>query len=491
MNNPVAINNDFKLLEENITNIDNTYAYKLVYSALNPEGFLLKNMTLLTIKNNKLYDVTFSALNKTYNSFLPSIQKAVGSLKLINSSSSSGSFETNLAYMQKNNTDSKANHSDNNRGPTHKQISSYGKQNYEFGDVRIRVQPPFGWSKEETVDKDNNKLIIFKSPFSDKRSKDPSYHETTITMAIAIESPQHSGVTDYRVMYSKEKESNSNNDNKWHWVTKVMEVSANDKTRILEKTNSSDFFDEKYQNPPGYALFSFNLSKINYPQQYRVVFYITDYFVLSHIYCRLVDTTNWIMVPPPEFEISANPNSLTLRPGQESNVEMNIKGKVDLPTQAYYASNYVSNNGNSENEQDRKNSELQTYFIQNNISIPPSGTGTSTLKVKVPDSFDAGNKESLTIPVSANISFPTTIINRGGESFSNSKSQSITAASNLTLTVLPSYTPEERLNNFVDTWITPISGMWTFLAGVAAVLTPIIIKIYNKKKKSDPEKQSS
>ena len=53
--------------------------------------------------------------------------------------------------------------------------------------------------------------------------------------------------------------------------------------------------------------------------------------------------------------------------------------------------------------------------------------------------------------------------------------------SNLTLTVLPPYTPGELVNNFVNTWITPISGMWSFFAGVAAVLTPAIIKFYRKK----------
>jgi hypothetical protein len=358
------------------------------------------------------------------------------------------------------------------------------RQNYELKDIGIRITPPYGWSKEEARDKGNSTVIFFKSPFLDQTSKDPSYHETTITMAIAIESPQHSGVTDYRIMYSKEKENT--NDSKWHWVTKVMEVSANDKTRVLEKTNSTDFFDKKNKKFPEYALFSFDLSKINYPQQYRVVFYVTDYFILSHLYCRLVDTTNWIMIPPPDFEISANPNSLTLRPGEEANVELSIKGKVDLPTQARYESKYDANKNNSENYQVRNNNDLQLSFIQNKISIPPSGVGTSTLNVKVPGSFNVANKESLTIPVSANISFPTTITNRGGESFSNSKSQSTTATSNLTLTILPPYTAKESLGNFVNEWITPINGLWTFLAGVAAVLTPVIIKLYKKKEKNKP-----
>jgi hypothetical protein len=38
----------------------------------------------------------------------------------------------------------------------------------------------------------------------------------------------------------------------------------------------------------------------------------------------------------------------------------------------------------------------------------------------------------------------------------------------------------------VKTWITPVTGIWTFLAGVATVLTPFVIRLYNKKaRKSD------
>src|SRR5215212_3336876 len=58
-----------------------------------------------------------------------------------------------------------------------------------------------------------------------------------------------------------------------------------------------------------------------------------------------------------------------------------------------------------------------------------------------------------TFPITANISFPTSIKNRGGETFNNNKSVSIVESSNLTLTVLPPYTTPELLTNFTETWI--------------------------------------
>jgi hypothetical protein len=483
ISNPLS---NFTLLEKNTTTVSNNAAYKLVYTALNSDDFLLKNMTLLTIKNNKLYDITFSALNKSYDSFLPTVKQSINSLQFINFTTGS---QNGIDSNNKNITNSSLNDYTDNIKKLKLGQNNTIKNQSEFKDIGIRITHPVGWSTEKIVDADKNKLLVFKSHFSDERFSEPSYHETTFTMAISIDSPQHAGITDYRIIYSKEKNNVSNNGNYgWHWTSKFMEVSTNDKERILEKTNSTDIFDKLHQNMPNYVLFTFDLDKINLPQQYRVLFYMTDYLVLSHIYCRLVDTTNWAMIPPPEFEISSKPNSLTLRPGESSNVEVALKGNIDLPTRAFFISNYANNNTGVLSEQDKKNNELQIKFIQNKISIPSFGTGTTVLNIKVPDNYNAGNGGSLTIPIAANISFPTTITNRGGESFSNLKNQSMSTVSNLTLTVLPPYDTGERLNNFVSTWITPISGMWSFLAGVAAVLTPVIIKLYNKKRKNEDKK---
>jgi len=48
-------------------------------------------------------------------------------------------------------------------------------------------------------------------------------------------------------------------------------------------------------------------------------------------------------------------------------------------------------------------------------------------------------------------------------------------------------TVDQNLHNFVNSWITPISGMWTFLAGVAAVIGPLIIRRRQKKQKEETD----
>ena len=53
--------------------------------------------------------------------------------------------------------------------------------------------------------------------------------------------------------------------------------------------------------------------------------------------------------------------------------------------------------------------------------------------------------------------------------------------------MLPPYTMQEQLNNFVNSWITPVNGLWSFLAGIAAVITPLIIR---RKQKSQMKSKS-
>jgi hypothetical protein len=469
LNNPKY---DFNLIEKNITSLAGVRAYSLVYDSLTSQGLKLKNMTFLAFNDNKLYDITYSAFEGKYASYLPVIQKVINSIQFINSSSNFSNLSEDRIQEKDNNSEI-ANHQMLNSLKKVNQDNNSSKYNFE--NLGVRMNYPIGWSLQEKTEDNGDKTITFRSEYSDNKIKRPSWHEMTLTMAIALDSPGDTGLTDYRVMLLREQDRV---DKEWKWIRELREVSVNDKTKVLEKTNSDVFGKNDSKLSTDYAQFSFHLNEVNFPQQYRAVFYITDYFVKEHRFCRLIDTTNWVMIPPPEFTISTKPNSITLRSGEDISVEVAIKGNVNVPTQAFMSGDIKNNNVNSGRDID---------FIQNNIYIPPSSVGTSTLVVKLQDNARPG---SYTLPVKANISFPTTITNRGGESFSNSKGVSSIAESNLTLTVLPPFTPDETLNNFVNAWVTPISGVWTFLGGVAAVLTPLILRIYKKRKKDDKDDYS-
>ncbi len=434
--------------QPNPTTIAGNSAYKVVYSARNSEGIDLKNMTLWTIKNSKVYNITYSALQANYSDYLPVIQNIINSFQFEDSADSSKSAKQ-LVHSNGNIT--------------------------QFRGLGINLNYPIGWKKQEEKTVDNiSRGIILRSPFQDEGLRTPSWHDITFTMAIAIGSVQHPAVTDYRVILSRNL---INNTGGWEWTSRVVEVSAYDKERVLEEGNNYRVLPQ--QDKP-YILFSFDLGKINFPQQYNAVFYITDSFVKEHRFCRLVDITNWVSIPPPEFVMSTTPNSIVLRPGGEKDSELTIKGNTNLPSEAFLTDS--NKNNNSENR------DVSLSLSPNKVYIPPSSVGTSTLHVNV--SANA-KPTSYTFPIVANISLPNTITNRGGEIFSNSKSESLSQRSNLTLTVLPPYTAGELLSSFVNTWITPITGLWTFLAGVGAVIAPLAISIYRKRTKKLNETKKS
>jgi hypothetical protein len=282
--------------QSNSSTIAGNHAFKLVYTAINSEGLDLKNMTFWTIKNSKVYDITYSALRSNYSDYLPTIQNMVNSLRFMQS------FDGSTTNDNKSSTE---------------QYNNNGFHTLEIKALGIKINYPVDWQRKEIIDDNNkeNRAVVFYSPFADKLSQTPSWHEITFTMALAIDSIQHHGVTDYRVIYSRSpninnnsdygnySNSSNNNNSPWIWTRKVLEVSAFDKTRILEEEKNYTAF---YNQDQSYIVFSFDLSKVNFPQQYRAVFYATDYFILKHRLCRLVDTTSWAIMPPPDFTISTH-----------------------------------------------------------------------------------------------------------------------------------------------------------------------------------------
>jgi hypothetical protein len=438
--------NNMPVINENTTySISGHNAFKLVYDATE-YGINIKNMTMWTFNNGIVYNMTYSAMEDKYNITLPIIQKIINSLKFENSSTN---YNT--------------------------EFHPISKGYVLFRGLGMDMDYPADWKVKQG---NHNESFIFKAPYADVELPQPSWHETTFTMALAIDSVEHPGPTDYRVEYSRELNHNSNIGS-WQWNKKVYEVSALDRTRLMEEEKNFSFYNG---TNPYYILFSFNLSKINFPQQYRAVFYITDFFVIHHHLCRLVDTTPWAIIPPPDFTISATSSTpLMLRPGDERDIEITIKGNTHLPSEAFLSPSY--HNGNNDISYNKK--LIEVSFIPNRTSIMQYGSATSTMHVKALDNDSEPNPYGTIIPISANISFPTTITNRAGQIFNNSKNVDLLQTSYLTLTILPPYSLGEKFNSFVSTWVTPMTGIWTFLAGVAAVLAPVIIHFYRKKEKND------
>jgi hypothetical protein len=89
---------------------------------------------------------------------------------------------------------------------------------------------------------------------------------------------------------------------------------------------------------------------------------------------------------------------------------------------------------------------------------------------------------STSIPISMNVSFPKVFdVILGGSVQFNNTSPLIPINFYYTVSILPEMTIYEKLNLFVDSWISPLGALWTFVAGIIAVLTPLVIRYIKRK----------
>lgn len=430
----------FSILEEtNVTLANNSKGYKIIYSSLKGPNQLMI-LDIITIINKNLYKFIFTALNNTYEDKQPIIQQILNSFRI-----DDGDHDNNKNGFT-NNTD------------------SHKKDMKIYNNNGIFLFYPSSWAikEQKPTDANNNRLTIaFQTPFEDEIKNEPSWQETTYTMALDINSVHDTG-TDYRMILKRDNVQNAVKEVSWN--KEIQEISAFNKYGIV---NNSPY--EYNLSNSNKILFSFDLKKINYPDSYKLIFFITNYYVYHHELCRLIDTTNWVLAPPPEFNISFSPNSIELRPGEGKNIGITVNGNSNIESELKLDIDHKHDN------------IIKSSFFPPETIIPANGgEGTSTLNIKVPANASIEHIMPLSIPVYANISFPNLIGNRGGDVFFNNKSVSLSEFSSLSVSILPPYDIPQQLNNIVNSWINPLSSLWTFLAGIGAVIIPLIIKFYSK-----------
>jgi hypothetical protein len=281
-------------------------------------------------------------------------------------------------------------------------------------------------------------------------------------MSIHVHSAYDTGAADYDTGL----EWNVKNET---WSKSVEELSPLGDYKVLnEKFN--------YSIPLGknYIDLSFDLENVNYPTIYDILFYAFDNYVKDGRLCRMVDIASRVYVPPPEFSITANPPTLTLRPGGEANVELKVQSKTDIKSHVSLLLNSLK--------------DIQTNIVPNETYLSSNGIVTPILNIKASDN---AKPHPYTLSILANFSIPTEargITSTVAKTLAVQRAQGSNTAfttqiSNLTVTVLPPFTADQLLRNFYNDWLSPISGIWTFLAGVGAVIVPLIIRTYGSKKK--------
>jgi hypothetical protein len=276
-------------------------------------------------------------------------------------------------------------------------------------------------------------------------------------MLIDVDSNYNTGLQGYDYMMRVSWDNNTKN-----WTYLLQEWSSDPITRPLyKKSNFTDFFDD---NVGRYIYLSLDLEKINYPDKYIVVFF-TDYdFGEGNVKYQISDFSNAVRVPPPEFLISKEPNSVSLRPGEKKTSEVQINASTAVfDSHVHLSTNNISG--------------LQTYFTPNELDIPPIGVATSHLTIRALENLEPN---PYTLQIFGNISFPIQF--SGGESQIDVISQGVSEHSNLPLTVLEPLTSQEQFVNFWSAYGDPIN---LIAGGFAAGFAALVFNKLSKKSKQD------
>jgi len=167
---------------------------------------------------------------------------------------------------------------------------------------------------------------------------------------------------------------------------------------------------------------------------------------------KMIDITDWIRIPPPDFVISTSPSNLVFMPGDEKVVEVVVKSVTGFePFIHLYSPNEDG---------------IQLNFEGGLLRIPPYGIDSKPLYIKVPENTEPRH---YTIPIFANGTFPpeTYFVPKNPNKKIDFKipgveSQNITKQSTISLVVKEPLTPYEKITNFWSDW----GGLVQFVIGL-------------------------
>jgi hypothetical protein len=265
-------------------------------------------------------------------------------------------------------------------------------------------------------------------------------------------------VLNKEIDYTMELSSHTESDN-LIWTQNIYEISlSGNKKLVYTKT-----FDAFPYNDKNFVVFSIDLKLIGNPDKYKLLSHIIDMYSVKGEDCRIVDTSNWSIIPTPEVNIVPAITKIEMRPPEEKNILVYINTNSDLKSEAVLGVNYTN-----DEKEEKGEKEVNMTFVDKNITIYPFTNNSAMLNITA---LEDKLKEPKEIPINifANISFPQTITNREGDIYYSNKTTSMLESSDLTLTILPPLTFNEQLDNFRQS-ILPIGQLW-------ALLTPIVLAI--------------
>jgi hypothetical protein len=326
---------------------------------------------------------------------------------------------------------------------------------------RTKIDAPTGWMDYSWPTPDHWRRVY---------TSDPSWHSLSFEMTIIVlASPSYdTGHADYTVTLEWNKDTN-------HWTQNLYQIfqrGSEYERRILETKvvhPDPDFSNDNHGT--SHVDIPLNLSGIGYPKNYVVASSVILDFYHKNVtnfdgypYCEVKEDSPWVPLPPPKISLHTNPTSLSLHPGDATTIEVYANSSTAIPSNVSLSANSTA-------------FALQGPSPRSIFLSSSSPVGTSNLHINVPqDILDHGTEFPLQI--NGNVTFPIGTLNAlTGAHAPRSNVSALPISTDMDITVKP-YT----FSDFVSNVISPLTALWTFLAAVSAVIGPMVIRTYRKKK---------
>ena len=246
---------------------------------------------------------------------------------------------------------------------------------------------------------------------------------------------------------------------------------------VTSKINFTQFVADSTVGPAN-ANLNLNLSYINYPSKYNVLFYTAESFKSNEVR----QFTSWVSIPPPTLQITTSPSNITIRQGEEQLIPARIKSTSGFSNDVINVTVAGTSNNNYDTGSGFNSSELNVAVQRNQpplfkIAVPrqtPLGIYTIPLIATIRE------------PSAATITKPISVNARGGTvnpKFELSKKYPtvgyLTRPIRLTVTVIA---PKDINDQFRDFWGTYGQFIGLFAGGFVGAFAKVL---FDRRKKSE------
>jgi hypothetical protein len=251
------------------------------------------------------------------------------------------------------------------------------------------------------------------------------------------------------------------------WSDLLVEYSSSKNYRILESNrNDTNFFNDDNQS---FVPISLDLKSLTLPSSFNVLYYALIIYNNSKM---IVDLTNWISIPPPQYIFSTIPSPIEIRPGEDKIVGVQLLSNLGNPIKII---NYV---------QFEDTSPIELHLYSDKLKKGQLGTAPASIRIAVPQGASVGK---YTIPVLVNIStgsmFPSKVVNIGDLNISVPYEGYNSVSTNLTVSVIEALSFSERVKDFWSVYGALISLVGAGFAGGFSTLLFDYLKSRGKNRK--------